>query len=81
VARIGGDEFVVLLRGATDAGAMLVLARLRTQIADAHDEAPLERLNASLGCATRRQDEPFAAVLARADLALYADKESRRSAA
>lgn len=80
VARIGGDEFVVLLRGATDADAMLVLARLRTQIGDSHDEAPLERLNASLGCATRRQDEPFAAVLARADLALYADKRAVRSA-
>jgi diguanylate cyclase (GGDEF)-like protein len=65
VARIGGDEFVVLLSDATLDGAMAALSRLR--------DAPL-RSGFSAGVAMWDGKEDLAALMGRADRALYVAK-------
>lgn len=69
VARIGGDEFVVMLSGAElDAG----------ELADRCRHALRGAARASVGCAvTVGAVEPLDQLLARADAAMYADKRSR----
>lgn len=70
VARIGGDEFVVMLSGANlDAGELA--SRCRHALRGA-------ARGASVGCAvTVGAIEPLDQLLARADTAMYADKRSR----
>jgi two-component system, cell cycle response regulator len=80
VGRWGGEEFLVLLPGATrDLGAM-VAERLRASVASCAfgDVAP-EQVTVSLGVASHRNDEPLHALLERADAALYRAKEEGRN--
>jgi diguanylate cyclase len=83
VARIGGDEFVVLLPGCRDADtAHLVGEALRARLRPAHAlaDGPLE-LDASIGVACFPTDgrDPDA-LLAHADQAMYVAKRGRRQA-
>jgi diguanylate cyclase (GGDEF)-like protein/PAS domain S-box-containing protein len=76
VGRLGGDEFVVL---EPDPGALPgVTERIITAIADPFPigEDRVARSGASIGLAVAAPEESFAAVLARADLALYAAKRA-----
>jgi diguanylate cyclase (GGDEF)-like protein len=69
VARHAGDEFAVLLRGATELEARRVAARIETAVA------------ASVGVALFPRDvASLSALLRRADLAMYARKQARRVA-
>lgn len=82
VARTGGEEFLVLLPGTTMDEAMLVAEKLRLQIAD-HEipggaTQPGGHLTISLGVAELLPGEDGAALLARADEALYAAKHRGR---
>jgi diguanylate cyclase (GGDEF)-like protein len=72
VARWGGEEFVVLLGNADDTSAMAVAHRIR---------AAIETLGvtASLGVAVRMHDATEAALIERADRALYAAKSAGRN--
>lgn len=76
-ARVGGDEFVVLLPGCRDANAARVVAEaLRTQL---HVPYPLSdgpiRLDASIGIACFPEDgSDLRTLLAHADRAMYAAK-------
>ena len=81
VARLGGEEFVVLLpdTGAKDA---LVLARQLVQVIDETHIEPIGRLTISCGVAqVRERSDTAQSVLNRADSALYRAKNAGRNRA
>ncbi|MEZ4407818.1 MAG: GGDEF domain-containing protein [Polyangiales bacterium] len=79
VGRVGGEEFLVLLRGADEAEATRVAERLREGVAAMRvDGAPA--VTASFGVARLREGEGTESLLRRADAALYAAKSSGRNA-
>jgi diguanylate cyclase (GGDEF)-like protein len=73
VARIGGDEFVVLLTQSTIEAGRAVAQRIMDALI-AEPEPP--RLGASLGLAAGRPGELFDVVLRRADRAMYEAKQA-----
>jgi diguanylate cyclase (GGDEF)-like protein/PAS domain S-box-containing protein len=80
VGRLGGEEFGILMPGATREEATRVAERLREAMeanAD-HDEA-LPRVTVSVGLAMREDRSDSASLLADADLALYAAKDEGRN--
>ncbi len=77
VVRWGGEEFLVVLPGATLAVAERVAQRMRAELA-AHSENDVPRVTASIGVAGRRPSEVPDALVARADAALYAAKAAGR---
>lgn len=75
-ARVGGDEFVVLLDDADEEQARHTAARLLVALADPDDEYP-RALSASIGVATwPAAGRDAATLLGAADAALYAAKRS-----
>lgn len=79
-ARYGGEEFAIVLRGATSREAGEIAERLRLAVAGL-TPAQLgveEAVTVSIGVATAGQEEEPAAVIARADRALYAAKAGGR---
>ena len=79
-ARIGGEEFALLLPGAALPNALELAERVRAAIAAAPVDAggtPLA-VTVSLGCAALAPDEAPGALLARADARLYEAKRSGR---
>ena len=81
VARYGGEEFTLLLPGAHLEAASHVAERVRHTVADYAWEALHQDLQVtvSIGAAALRADEPHQALLARADMALYAAKRAGRN--
>ena len=78
VARIGGDEFVVLLEHTGGPGATAALARLRDGLQGLGVDGSGERIfNASLGMATYRPGDSVASLISRADADVYAEKARR----
>lgn len=81
VGRLGGDEFAVVLPGADEREAVAVADRLRTAVA----AIPLSggsgatRTTISAGVARFDSGESWQAILANADLALYASKAAGRN--
>ena len=82
VARVGGEEFAILLPGIHQAQAVTTAERLRELIAEreaVHQDLRL-RLTASLGVSECRADDPgFGALLHRADQAMYVAKQRGRN--
>ncbi len=80
VARIGGEEFCVLVHDGDARAAELLAARLRESLrARPVDADGVEvRVTASFGVAAFAPREPWEAVFARADRALYAAKQGGR---
>ncbi len=78
--RIGGEEFAILVPGANITAARLLAEALRTRLAasDFDGEIPFP-VSLSAGVATRRRDESLHTLIARADEALYAAKNSGRN--
>ena len=79
VARMGGDEFVVLVEGATDEGTSLLTKRLQEAV-----EQPIGRLalavGVSVGVAVSKSGEAEAsALLAAADRSMYSAKHAGKS--
>jgi len=72
VIRVGGDEFVILLHGATAAATEQVADRLRHE---ALEHAPVAF---SLGWAAREQGEPLQRVIDRADKGMMAVRVMKR---
>lgn len=79
--RLGGEEFGVILPGATPEHAREVAQRLRAAIAaiEVHAGDAIVRCAASIGIAHRRRGEALDSILARADRALYTAKETGRN--
>lgn len=75
VARIGGDEFAVLLSGAEGAADRLEEFRSRLRSLTGRGGC-----GASIGVVTVRTEEPLDQALARADAEMYRDKRRRRAA-
>jgi diguanylate cyclase (GGDEF)-like protein len=81
LGRLGGDEFAVVLPGADEREAVQVADRLRTAIAAVPlvGGAGSTRTTVSAGVAKFDSGESWQAVLANADLALYASKAAGRN--
>jgi diguanylate cyclase (GGDEF)-like protein len=81
VARLGGEEFAVLLPDTTADTALLVAKRLRDGLDRAPDGTPDGAgYTVSIGAATLLAGESIEAMLSRADAALYAAKAGGRNA-
>jgi diguanylate cyclase (GGDEF)-like protein len=80
-ARIGGEEFVVLLPGTSQPEAMVVAERLRTSVETLKlDEiAPRLRITVSAGVASTADAAGAEALLAAADAAMYEAKRGGRN--
>jgi diguanylate cyclase (GGDEF)-like protein len=71
IARVGGDEFVILLPGLGHTEAATMLERIRKQLQQ-QSGSPL--VSMSLGVATADGPEQLPAAIARADQQMYRDK-------
>ena len=81
VARLGGEEFVVLLPDTPLDAAGRVAERLRLAVAGTtftHEGRDIH-VTASFGVASRSEDDTAATLLARADSNLYRAKEAQRN--
>ena len=81
IARIGGEEFLMLLPDTDGATALAVAERVRATVRATDYEGEVGRLSASLGVATLSGGLDADALLARADAALYWAKRHGRDAA
>lgn len=81
VARIGGEEFCIVLWNADAAGARLVAENLRTQFQAAQFEGipKHKKFTSSFGVATLKTGEDSEELYRRADQALYLAKEQGRN--
>ncbi len=77
VARIGGEEFVVLLPGAAVAGAVEFTERIRHAIAESTSELPVVQVSAGVAASTEPVE--IADLLQQADAALYSAKRGGRN--
>ena len=81
-ARIGGEEFAIVLAGTDAGGAAVVARRLLDELPDAGIRHPVRgQLTASIGVATLSESEDADAWRNRADRGLYAAKAAGRGAA
>ncbi|MBS0446608.1 MAG: GGDEF domain-containing protein [Proteobacteria bacterium] len=80
LARLGGEEFLVLLRNCNVSRARRVAESLRHNVAASqiHTDAGEVPVTVSVGVAQWADDEDFDAVVGRADRALYEAKHSGR---
>ena len=76
VARVGGEEFAVILPNTDAEGAQEVAKRMRNAVAGLDGRG--EPITISIGAATLHDKEDVASLYARADAALYAAKTSGR---
>jgi diguanylate cyclase len=81
LARWGGEEFLLLMQDTTEVEALVALERVRQRIAGGHfDElAPGLQVTFSAGLAPYQGGEASAAVIERADQALYRAKHNGRN--
>ncbi|MHB8908967.1 MAG: sensor domain-containing diguanylate cyclase [Syntrophales bacterium] len=78
VARIGGDEFAVILPATDAATAESVLERVRESLADHNRRHPGKPLSLSFGVATGKKGANLADILRRADEGMYDHKTGFR---
>jgi diguanylate cyclase (GGDEF)-like protein/PAS domain S-box-containing protein len=83
VARIGGDEFAIILSGTDNQGAILVADKIREafkRCGSAANEDPDAPITVSIGCATLipKATQPPEALIRIADKALYEAKRNGR---
>lgn len=84
VARLGGEEFAILLPGTPATGAQETAERMRRAVMDLgikHEDSEHRVVTISLGCATLvpNQSGDATQIIAAADAALYAAKKSGRN--
>jgi diguanylate cyclase (GGDEF)-like protein len=83
VARVGGEEFVIILNAMAKADAMIVAQHLRLSLgAILHPELESgQKITSSFGVAIIAEGESFSMTMRRADLALYEAKAAGRNCA
>ena len=81
VARIGGEEFVLVLAGTSQTDAIRCAQRLADGLRDMHVTRiePRYRITASVGITEYRQSDSIQGMLDRADRALYDSKRTGRN--
>ncbi len=81
VARYGGEEMILLLRGADLKGALIIGEKLRKNVEDVtiKDEKASYKVTASFGVAIYRQGDTTESLVKRADEGLYKAKENGRN--
>lgn len=72
IARVGGDEFLVLLPGLDQAQARILIPRL-------HEQLALQGVKASIGLAQRKPYRGLEDAIKRADAAMYEEKRQRKT--
>lgn len=80
VARIGGDEFVVLMPGVDAINAQEAMERVKGLIPLNNKFYQGPDLSMAIGISTRMANEPLEKLISRADDAMYADKSMQRKA-
>ncbi|RII26403.1 MAG: diguanylate cyclase [Geobacter sp.] len=78
VARIGGDEFAVILPGTANSATQEVIERIRKNLAEIVGDDGRPILSLSLGCATALDGEGLIEAWQRADELMYEDKLARQ---
>jgi diguanylate cyclase (GGDEF)-like protein len=79
-ARMGGEEFALMIDGADADQAVQIADRLRTMIYKLHRGTSMDPASASFGVSVfRDQDETVNALLSSADRVLYVAKETGRN--
>jgi diguanylate cyclase (GGDEF)-like protein len=78
LARIGGDEFAIILRSADETIAISILARIRAQLDAYNQKNHLLPLSLSLGNGTANSPQELQEALQRADEAMYRDKMEKK---
>ena len=81
VARIGGDEFAVILPGTDAMVTVETIRRVRRSLADHNKDYPTFPLSLSMGAATGERGASLAGIQGRADALMYQEKVSKRGAA
>jgi len=77
VARVGGDEFIILLPNTTGENAKKIIDRIKAKFEDAHIEAI--KCSISLGLDTKKSpDQLLDEIMANAENAMYRDKTMNR---
>jgi diguanylate cyclase (GGDEF)-like protein/PAS domain S-box-containing protein len=79
IARIGGDEFVVLMHRTSSEAAPAAVERLRLKLSEHNGGYEGVVLNLSIGVATATAYEELAQAIATADRQMYKDKELHRT--
>lgn len=78
VARVGGDEFIMILPGTEYSDAMKVIDRIDRECRNTHISG--YPVDIALGAATkRRPSDEFDAVVKEADMRMYEDKKEKKS--
>lgn len=78
IARIGGDEFVVILSGVNTIDVEILLTRIRKQMREEAISGGCRSVSLSLGAATTDNPQQLMEILKSADQHMYKDKKSRR---
>lgn len=80
IARVGGDEFVIIIPGTNEEAAQQAVNRLRSQV-EIHNQAqpPELRLHLSIGSATGERHHKLPAIFKQADQAMYLEKNLKKS--
>jgi diguanylate cyclase (GGDEF)-like protein len=73
-ARIGGDEFVLLLPGADERAGQAMLERVRSLIELNNQYYPGAVLSLAMGCATAQKGDRLEATVSRADERMFENK-------
>jgi diguanylate cyclase (GGDEF)-like protein/PAS domain S-box-containing protein len=76
IARVGGDEFAVLLPETDQSAACELYDRIHTVLRKHQRAADNKKLHLSIGVATEEADRPLTEALHRADEQMYAEKKT-----
>jgi diguanylate cyclase (GGDEF)-like protein len=80
VARVGGEEFLILLPDTDEAGTLVVAEKVRALIAGMVVPGMSDGMTTSVGATTMRPDDlTTASLLRRVDVAMYEAKQTGRN--